>query len=214
MRLLKGLTEDNRRSLFFALFVIIITGLVLFQKRRENSLIENGKPSVGRVLKLKSCGKRGKCIEYEFFVNGVKVIASDRLESNWREYLKDRETISGRFYPIQYDKTNPENSVILVYERPYSLEQLLKNGKQTSGLVDKAMKVSKEYVDLRISFQYNKGDFNFRTRLHKDSLPCGNVDSCAGKRINITVNTYFPEANDLFFKSHDREHKLKDLGLK
>ena len=201
MRLLKGLTEDNRRSLFFALFVIIITGLVLFQKRRENSLIENGKPSVGRVLKLKSCGKRGKCIEYEFFVNGVKVIASDRLESNWREYLKDRETISGRFYPIQYDKTNPENSVILVYERPYSLEQLLKNGKQTSGLVDKAMKVSKEYVDLRISFQYNKGDFNFRTRLHKDSLPCVMLIPAPVKELTLRSTPTFQRPMIYFLKA-------------
>ena len=101
----------------------------------------------------------------------------------------------------------------MLTERPLKLKQILNDHATIYGNVVLASPVSDNYVDLRIAYKYQGEVFNFRTRLHKDNLPCGNVESCKESQIKLLVSKHYPEVNDLYFKSYDRKNLLEQYKL-
>lgn len=211
---LKELTKNEKGLLVFVLFMVFVIISFLFQQRKENSFYNNYKLAIGKALKIENGGKTKRYIKYKFYVNGEIVVTSDPLEAGWPVHVRDGNVIVGGYYPVEYDSKNPDNAKIVIRDKPYTAKQLIASGTIIQGLVNNAFLVSDEYVDLKISYSYKKGDFNFRTRLHKDSLPCGNQASCIGKSIQLKINKFYPELNDLYFKSYDRRHLLVKNGFK
>ena len=91
---------------------------------------------------------------------------------------------------------------------------LITNGPEINGIVEKIGYPSKTYLDLYISYEYNKEMYEFRTREHIDSLPCGTVSDCENATIKIQISDYFPELNNLYFESYDRSKLRQKIKRK
>ena len=206
--------EDSKKLLLGIIFIILIISAIIYQQHKEDQLSDNYKLSIGKVTKIEHIRKSRYDVRYTFYDGGTKINETDPLNINLPVHVRDGNVIVGGYYPVEYDSKNPDNAKIVIREKPYTAKQLIANGTIIRGLVNNAFLISDEYVDLKISYSYKKGKFNFRTRLHKDSLPCGNQASCIGKSIQLKINKLYPELNDLYFKSYDRRHLLVKNGFK
>ena len=208
-----NLNQGNKGALIFlGVSLLVFTGYI-FQQSKEDKLHANLKTTVGKVTGIKHASKSRFYIEFEFYGTDGMVQGNDPLRATWPEYIREGKVEINRYYPVEYDSEDPKNSKISITKEPYTEAQLLRNGIQVDAKVEKAMKVSKDYVDLRIKYKHNHESFKFRTRLHKDSLPCGSIESCNGSMISLKINEQFPELNVLYFKSYDRKHKLREYGF-
>ncbi|WP_419212608.1 hypothetical protein ACNR9Q_00420 [Maribacter sp. X9] len=195
---------------FPIIFVALSVGFYsTFQK--EKSLSKNNKTTLGKVTKLKY-GKNGY-IKYEFYANGKLYQVSDPDDAGWPKYVRNTKAILNRFYQVEYDSSKPYNAKILIDINSKSERELLNKGVKINAIIDKAFATSGTYIDLYIKYTYDKGDFSFRTRLHKDSLPCGKIEDCKASRIDLVIAKEYPELNNLYHKSYDRQ-SMKNAKLK
>ena len=56
--------------------------------------------------------------KYEFEVGGKKISA---LSDRYNFYIENQDSMMNKSFPVIYDKTNPENSYILVIERDFTM---------------------------------------------------------------------------------------------
>ncbi|SIS47566.1 hypothetical protein SAMN05421766_102145 [Zobellia uliginosa] len=195
--------KKNQKAIIISLFFTLIALLSIYTWRKEASLNSNRKITIGRVTDVNYSIKDGY-ISYEFYVDGEHYDTSDPDDAGWPKYFRQGKAVKNQFYPVEYDLTDPYNSKIKITQTPISLKTVLENGTKVKGLVEKSSPVSDSYVDLYISYTFLKRQFKFRTRLHRDSLPCGTADSCPQKEIDLIISDYFPDANDLYYSSYDR----------
>lgn len=196
--------KKSRGVIIFSLFCVVLIIGFYNSWKDEISLSSNSKMTIGKVTDFKYSTRRGGYIDFKFYVNGKVYDTSDPDDAGWPKYVRKGRAVKNKFYPVEYDITNPKNSKILLTRKPLGFKVLLKDGIKTKSKVEKIYVVSDSYVDLHINYTYLKGKFQFRTRIHKDSLPCGSIDSCQEKKIDLIISKDFPEINNLYYLSYDR----------
>ena len=195
----------NKKGLI--IFSLLCFTLVIFfydTWKDEISLNNNKEFTIGRVTDFKYKRRRGGFIDFEFYANGKFFEVSDPDKSGWPPLIRESRAQRFEFYPVEYDITNPNNSKIQITEKPLGFKSILKDGVSINGTIENIYSVSKSYADLHIHYSYQQHRFRFRTRLHKDSLPCGDIDSCKQKEIQLIVSKDFPDINNLYYLSYDR----------
>ncbi|MDO6819493.1 hypothetical protein [Zobellia sp. 1_MG-2023] len=194
--------KDKKGLIVFSLIfgVILIGSYHTWQK--EASLSKHRKMTIGKVTDFKY-RKKG-FIDYQFYVNGELFDTSDPDDAGWPNYIRNAKAQKQHFYFVEYDSTNPYNSKIQIQRKSIGTNTLFKDSIPIKATIEQINSISDSYMDLYISYVYQQGRFKFRTRIHKDSLPCGTVANCEQGEIDLTISKYFPDANNLYFKSYDR----------
>lgn len=199
--------ETIKKTIILSAFALFMILAFFWTYRKEQSLYRNRKTTIGKVTDVKF-GQHGS-INFSYYVNGILFESSDPDDASWPQYVRDGKAQKHKFYPVEYDGMNPSNSKILITRTPLGKDDLLRSGILVEGTVENAYPVSDDYVDLHINYCYLKGEFRFRTRLHKDSLPCGTTVDCQQSTIEVFMAKDYPELNDLYFKSYDRLARAK-----
>ncbi len=205
--------EDKKKRGIIIFSLICIFLLIGFYNTWQNeiSLNSNSKMTIGRVTDFNYSTRTGH-IDFKFYVNGKLYDTSDPDDAGWPKYVRETRAVKYQFYPVEYDITNPNNSKILITKKPVGVETLIRYGIKIKGKVENAYAISDSYVDLYVSYSYLKGKFKFRTRIHKDSLPCGTIENCQQREVDLTISKDFPDVNNLYYLSYDRiaMKKLKE----
>ncbi|CAM3330507.1 hypothetical protein [Zobellia roscoffensis] len=188
------------------IFILICSAVLIgsYNKCQNNiSLKANKEMTIGRVTGFKH-GSRNERIQYQFYVNSKLYRTSDLYRPRL-QHKRNTKPRKKQFYYVEYDATDPSNSKILIQQqKSIGPNALFQDGIDIKANVDKISAISDSYVDLYISYAYLKNKYKFRTRIHKDSLPCGTIDNCEQGEVDLTISKYFPDANNLYFKSYDR----------
>ncbi|WP_158976246.1 hypothetical protein [Cellulophaga sp. L1A9] len=196
--------QNNEKSnLILFAFVIFISFGLYKTYTNEVSLLENKSITRGKLTKV-SYGESGT-FDYRFYVNGILYEARDPDDAGWPDYVRTANPIINGFYNVAYDRKNPYNSKIIIDGFPKHESELLAYAATIEAKVTKAFSSSEGYADLYIKYTYQYQEFSFRTRLHKDSLPCGRLEAC----IPLVVAKQYPEISNLYIGSYDRRAMRK-----
>ncbi len=203
MRKKKELTENKKKNIFFIVFSSFLLVALLFTNKKENSLHKNSKWTFGKVIDI--VPGRNKYIEYQYYVNGNLYEGSDPYNYGWPEHHRTGKPVLNKFYNVEYDSLNPKYAKIFIEKKSYFDYELPEiNGIKTKGIIENISSISDNYIDLYIKYKsYNKY-FSFRSRFHKDSLPCIDYSKCLDSEIDLMVVEKYPELNDVYFQSYDR----------
>ena len=123
------MTDRNKKILFLTLFGLIILIAAYFQNEKEISLSQNRKMTIGKVTRLNVCsGSKSskKCIEFKYLVNGKWIDGTDRGDALWPKLVREGTPQIGKYYPVEYDKTDIEYSKILITKQPLTDKQVEK----------------------------------------------------------------------------------------
>ncbi|MEK6152570.1 hypothetical protein WIW50_04895 [Flavobacteriaceae bacterium 3-367] len=200
--------ETQKKSILF-----IVLGVFLFfafwqTSKKDHSLQINKDFTIGKVTDV-HFGMHG-FIKYKYYVDGLLFEGSDPDEASWPEYYRTTKPIVGKFYNVEFDSKNPKNSKIIIGKNShfdYEIPEI--NGIEITGMVEKISLISENYLDLNISYKIYNQNFTFRSRFHKDSLPCKDYENCLNSKVSLMVAEKYPELNDLYFKSYDRMARRK-----
>ena len=195
--------KNKKGLIVFSLILGVILIGCYSSWRNELSLSKNKKMTIGQVTGFRHSSKR-TYIEFQYYVNGELYNASDPYEARWPKYVRNAKAIRQQFYFVEYDTTDPNNSKIQIQRKSIGTNTLFKDGIHIKGNVENISRISNSYMDLYISYVYPQDKFKFRTRIHKDSLPCGTIANCEQKGIDLIISKHFPEANNLYYSSYDR----------
>jgi len=77
---------------------------------RENSLNKNIKYTRGKIFRIGTVARSGKCVEYEYFVNGKKYHGAESITG---ENVCLTDSCIKRIWTIGFDSTFPEHSTII-----------------------------------------------------------------------------------------------------
>lgn len=196
---MKLIIDKNYGGVF--LLAMVMAFLYWKDKREETKIEQNKATSYAKILSIKK-GK-GSYVRYRFLYNNKWYQDTD----SWNGKASENE-----FYKVIFDKTNPEYSDIILTRNPINPLTLIDKGVGIKGKINRIGIPSHQYIDLYISYEYLNEKFEFRTRMNKDSLPCGNDKNCEGSLIDIKVSTYFPELNNLYYASYDRSKIREKLN--
>lgn len=183
------------------LLAFIMVFLYWKDQREETKIEKNKDTSYAKILGIKK-GK-GNYVRYKFLHNHSWYYDTD----SWNGKASENE-----FYKVIFDKTDPEYSDIILTKKSINPLTLIDEGIEIKGEINRIEIPSKQYLDLYISYKYLNEKFEFRTRMNKDSLPCGNIENCEGSLIDLKVSNYFPELNDLYYSSYDRSKIREKLN--
>jgi len=115
------MTAKNKNILILSIFGLIILTAAYFQNVKEISLYRNKAVTIGKVIKLNVCsGSRSakKCIEFKYLINGKWILGTDRGDALWPKLVREGKPQIGKYYPVEYDKTDFEYSKILITKKP------------------------------------------------------------------------------------------------
>ncbi len=185
---------------YFSIVILIFLIFIVCNKKGENEKRkeerdQNPDITVGQLIKFNS-GKRSSFFTYKYFAKGECYFG--KISDNGLNIT------TNEIYNVLYDKNNPSNSELLIEGKKYDVLKLVSQGTKINGYVEKVSLIS-EYVDLYIKYKFYDHIFSFRTRLRKDSLPCGTIGECKYSDLQLSVYGKYPLINDLYFKSHDRQ---------
>ena len=202
--------ENNKSDLkkYAVIFIgsLLLVYIIVSQSNRETSLLQNRKTTIGKITKLfKGSGKsQSSSISYNYYVEGVLYKGSDPLKGTYPSYVRQSKPIKSSYYTVEYDETNPKVSKIIIGRNPKNPLDLVENGITVIGTVTNTSSISEDYADLYIEYKYANNDYKFRTRLHVNSLPCGELKDCELSKIDLKVCPKYPVLNDLYYNSYDR----------
>ncbi len=201
----------------FVIYIItpIIIIIVIISLIKNNDQIEginkNKKTTVGFITKIRHGGNNAGTsnIIYKYNVNSKKFKTSDALYDGYPKRVRLSKPIIGKYYPVEYDSLHPEESRILITEKSLNPHELILFGNTITGSISKILYFKgNQYADFYINYKYRNEKFSFRTRLHKDSLSCGEISDCRkNKTIKLKISKKYPIFNNLYFKSRDRQTK-------
>jgi len=172
------------------------------EKNEEIRIRENQAVSYAKIIGVKK-GK-GSYVRYRFLHNDKWIYDRD----SWNGKATENE-----FYKVIYDQNAPEYSDIILTKSINPID-LIKNGKNIKGKIERISYPSKTYLDLYISYNFLGEKYEFRTRKHKDSLYCKLIPNCEGSEIDLKISEFQPELNDLYFESYDRGKIREELHQK
>lgn len=183
-------------------FVTIVSIMQWNEKNEEIRIRENQAVSYAKIIGVKK-GK-GSYVRYRFLHNDKWIYDRD----SWNGKATENE-----FYKVIYDQNAPEYSDIILTKSINPID-LIKNGKNIKGKIERISYPSKTYLDLYISYNFLGEKYEFRTRKHKDSLYCKLIPNCEGSEIDLKISEFQPELNDLYFESYDRGKIREELHQK
>ena len=110
-----------KKILRIDLIILIAIALLVYSSftkdEYQSQLLNNRRIGVAKIKKVRY-GKHSN-ISYYLFVDGVRLENSDPLYSSTAEPLiRNGTPLVNKFYPVEYDSTNPNNSKILITETP------------------------------------------------------------------------------------------------
>ncbi|MEP1486790.1 MAG: hypothetical protein ABJK28_00025 [Algibacter sp.] len=121
------MTAKNKKILLLSIFGLIILTLAYFQNEKEISLSRNKALTIGKVTELNTCSKTTtKCIVFKYFINGKWINGTDRGDALWPKLVREGKPQVGKYYPVEYDKTNIEYSKIMITKQPLTDKQVEK----------------------------------------------------------------------------------------
>ena len=121
------MTAKNKKVLFLTIFGLIILTLAYFQNQKEISLYRNKALTIGKVTELNTCSKTTtKCIVFKYLINGKWINGTDRGNALWPKLVREGKPQIGKYYPVEYDKTNIEYSKIMITKKPLTDKQVEK----------------------------------------------------------------------------------------
>ena len=192
--------ELFRKKITGILLVIIVFSFLFWQEKNEKSEIEKNKGT--SIAKITSKGRKNT-VNYIFKYNGKWV--------SGRDSGRGKAEI-GEYYKVNFDMMDPENSNIIT-KRSIHPMTLVNQGVEINGIVERIGYISDTYLDLYISYVYNKETFEFRTRKHIDSLPCERLSDCNNSLVKLKISDDFPDLNNLYFESYDRSKLRQKLKV-
>lgn len=194
-------TKKNiAKFIFGAIIIIVIVMLV----RKEASFQLNKQIGIGKVIEIG--GGKNPTIYYYLYHNGKKYKAGHQLGTYHDDIYRNGKIIPNAFYKVEYDSSDPVNSKIFISEKPLDPFELIEDGTELQAILEKIEKPFKTTADLYLNYDFIEGNFNFRTRFKLDNLPCGTFEDCKEtKSLKIKVAKDYPELNNLFLQSYDRQ---------
>lgn len=123
------MTDKNKKILFLTIFGLIILIAAYLQNEKEISLSQNRVLTIGKVTKLNVCsGSKSpkKCIEFKYLIDGKWINGTDRGDALWPKLVREGKPQIGKYYPVEYDKTNVEYSKIMITKQPLTDKQVEK----------------------------------------------------------------------------------------
>lgn len=117
---------NNKKILFLSIFGLIILMLAYFQNEKEISLSRNKALTIGKVIEFEICsGSKPikKCIVFKYLIDGKWIDGKERDNQLWPKVVREGKPQIGKYYYVEYDKTNFEYSKILISESPLSIRQ-------------------------------------------------------------------------------------------
>ena len=121
------MTAKNKNVLFLSIFGLIILTFAYFQNEKEISLSRNKALTIGKVTKLNTCSKSTtKCIVFKYFVNGKWINGTDRGDALWPKLVREGKPQIGKYYLVEYNKTDIKYSKILITKLPLNDKQVEK----------------------------------------------------------------------------------------
>lgn len=85
--------------------------------------------TIGKVIDLNVCSgrkSRKKCIEFKYLVNGKWINGTDQGDALWPKLVREGTPRIGKYYPVEYDKTDIEYSKIFITKQPLTDKQVEK----------------------------------------------------------------------------------------
>ncbi|MEM8763740.1 MAG: hypothetical protein AAGD88_08005 [Bacteroidota bacterium] len=182
--------------LFFAAVVFVLRWI----KQHEKEQIEQNKGvSVAQIMHI---GRRNR-LYYRFLYDKKWHKGSER---------GGRNTSKNDYYKVEFDKSDPSTSNLILSQQSLNPMDLVEEGIEIQGRVEKIRFPSKTHLDLYVNYKYLDETYSVRTRMHKDSLPCGKVADCTKAEITLKISPYFPNLNNLYYDSYDRSEIRKKLN--
>ena len=63
---------------------------------------------------------------FKYLVDGEWIIGTDRGNSLWPKLVRESKPEVGKYYPVEYDKTDIEYSKIMIIKKPLTEKQIEK----------------------------------------------------------------------------------------
>ncbi|RXG30951.1 hypothetical protein [Leeuwenhoekiella palythoae] len=118
------MTENNQKIVVLSIIGLIILLLFLFQENKESSLSENQLTTIGKVVDIKMCGKPASgCITFAYLIDGKWIDGTDPESAAYPEFVREGKPEIGKYYKVVYDKTDINNSKILITKKPLTEKQ-------------------------------------------------------------------------------------------
>ena len=182
--------------LFFAAIIFVLRWI----KQNEKEQIEQNKGI--SIAKIEHIGRRNR-LYYRFLYDKKWYTGSER---------GGRSISKNDYFKVEFDKSNPYTSNLILSEQSLNPMDLVEDGIEIQARVKKIMFPAKTHLDLYVSYQYLNENYSVRTRMHKDSLPCGTVADCNNAKITFKISPYFPDLNSFYYDSYDRSELRKKLN--
>lgn len=191
------------------LFIVLIIWGIWKNTNDQESIMLNKKGTVGKITKITSSSTKytSQKIHFVYYVNGKKYKGSDALRDGYPRRVRLSKPQIGKYYVVEYDSINHKNHRIVIERQPLNPRMELNFTDKIEGCVKRESNLG-NYTDLFIEYRAGNSDYEFRTRLHKDSLNIYESSDCfSGKAISLEVSKRHPFFNNLYFKSRDRQYK-------
>lgn len=118
------MTSKTKNILFLSVFGLIILALVYYQNEKEISLRSNKKLTIGKLTQIRRGSKAKKIYEFKYIIDNKWIKGQDPAGAAWPIYFREGEPQIGKYYPVEYDKTDVEYSKIMITKHPLTEEQV------------------------------------------------------------------------------------------
>lgn len=132
---MRKMTKKNESIILGLIFVIVLILLAYLQNRKEISLRQNRELTIGKLTRIRGVSGAGKVYEFKYLVDKNWIKGHDPDNATWPFYHRKGKAQKGKYYPVEFDKTNPEYSKILITKKPLTekeVEKYLKKAKEIS----------------------------------------------------------------------------------
>jgi len=201
-------TKSNPRGLLGIVLLFFIAVWIIWNKTTQEDLVtKHQKITLGKVTGIYAGKTSGSRIDFTYYISGQSYKGSDKLRGGYPNRIRLSKPEKGKYYEVEYDSTNHKNHRIIINREPINPRLELNYTTSVEGCVKKETPLD-QYIDVYINYKVQGESFDFRTRLHKDSLNIYETEKCySRKAISLEASKRYPFFNNLYFKSRDRQYK-------
>ena len=196
--------EILKKNTFAIIMVLFVLMYVSYSEISKDANIDVNLEKTFAKITSEPKG-RARLTGYKYLVNNTWYNVADK--GGHRNKVK-----LNQYYRVEYNRDEPDVSRLLFNEGPIHPLELLNNPITVDGKVTRVGIPSKIYIDLYYSYTFKGENYDGRTRIHKDSLPCSTIQLCEKSKVEIKISRYFPDINDLHYRSYDRQSLVRKLN--